>query len=336
LSGEAGFATFYSIFYGIERLITTIVELWNPISLVLPFIMTIVNIFLKMTWNIIIGFVGIACTKLPSDPGFDPVTDCPSLWDWLNITQNLSQIIYALIQFLLDLVEDLGFVLFPGTCPRKDLIFNADITCEKMCTDLGKLPGCFNWQNALTWIFTGTNIWEFNVNYFDFFFGIPLVVLLRWIAEELYVDRLVRICPESCYVNPTAYANCVANNECTEIVTIFQMITVIATSGSKIITIFFLSIVVQVFASPIDVIYCNLLTPAIGPCLAKLLCLLIMPPFLDPTCSLLVFGTCPCEQCENAWTDTTGILAPCTMMPGCLCNPSYTFLAYLVNYINSL
>jgi hypothetical protein len=344
LSGDSGFSTFYSIFYGIEILITTIVQIWNPISLVLPFIMTIVNIFLKMLWNIIAGFVGIACTKLPFDPGFDPVTDCPTLWDWLNITQNLSQIIYALIQFLLDIIDKLGYALYPGTCPRRNLVSNVDPTCAKMCIALGESPGCFNWQNALTWIFTGTNFWEFIVNYFDFFFGIPLVVLLRWISEELYVDRLVRMCPESCYNSLTDYAKCVEDNECTEIVTIFQMITIIATSESKIITVFFLSMVVQVFASPIDIFYCNLLTPAIGPCLIKKLCYLILPDFLDDTCELLAFAihTCPCDLCENAWTSTTaiisppGILGPCTMMPGCPCNPTFTFLAYLVNYINSL
>jgi len=302
-------------------MVETVVQLWNPIALVVPLIMTIVNVFLKMFFWFIGGILGIACTKLPFDEGFDPLTDCSTLWDWLDIIPGLAQIIYNLIQFFLTLIDLLSFSLFPGTCVR-------DETCARMCSMLGELPGCFSLQNAITWIFTDNNFFEFLVNNFDFFFGLPLITLIKWLANQLFILRLVSDCPEYCYANSIAWEDCTNDSVCIEITTLFQIITVIADSNGEIITLFFKALLVQYFLSPIDGIFCYVVSPAAAKCLLKRACYALLSPILlDDLCPT---EPCPCEQCIGGWTYLTGFLYPCTMDPDCTCNAAHTFLEGLV------
>ena len=194
------------------------------------------------------------------------------------------------------------------------------------------------------------------INVFDFFFLGPLFYLIKWIANIVYVKELIYVCENWCYWNlfvleeitdahgmvvtilveyeSPNLEGCISGefgDVCREIFTIFEMIVNIVDSSFELIPKIFLAILIQFIISPIDSIYCRVLTRAIVPCILGWLCRLILPGFLESGCP--GEGDCVCENCSTGFPF---IRSACTMEYNCECPASYTLLESLVRWVKDL
>lgn len=361
ITGSGGLITFAGFISFFSVILQGILLAWNPISFILPGFATLLNVGLTLSRLVIQGLLGVFCLTQPSQPGFDAQTDCPVLWQWISFAPTVAEILKKLVEFLVFLVEIGAFTLFPGTCIRKCLDLSLfpfscsiDLTCESMCTDLGLLPGCFNLLNALTWIFTDLRILEFLVNYWDFFFGIFILTPIIFFANQIFLWKIIYECPAFCFetvcLDPfgfptcsthdppacTCYQNyqadfCISTDLCTQRATLFQIIELVIVSEGGVIGQFLLGIVFMYLIVVFDWIYCYTLSSANGKCLLNLFCNLILSLIgLGFLCPL---QNCPCNQCASGWTILTDFGGPCTLQPGCECNPLYSIMVDFVMFI---
>lgn len=317
-SGSSGLDTLVTILGTGWDLLMAFVGFWNdPISPTLPLLMTIVNVFFDLTKLFIGGVLGLACTKLPFvDPDFIAEVHCATLWDWISIVPGIAKIISESVKFITDFVDLARFALFPGVC----LI---DEQCKNMCQDLGLDSGCYNTGNAIKWIFASdSNFWEFIINNFDFFLFRWAIPIIGWLAEEVGTLPLAYHCPTSCYNSQTQYNNCIGNGDCTKVDSLYYMLTIIADSQFKIISHFFIAILIHYVFSPAATILCIGVLNIVG-CLSDIICRSFLGPF-EYLCDIIT-ETCQClrPECIN------GLMYPsvCSLALTCLsCDPYYSVL----------
>jgi len=350
LTGNSGLSLFYTFISFFFQILQLILGVWNPISLIVPHLMTLVNLFLKLVVLFFRGLLGLFCFVQFWEPGFNAQTHCPVLWTWVSTAPTIAEILKNTIEFIVFIVEIGVFVLFPGTCVRKctnislfPLTCTIDGSCEAMCSELGLLPGCFKFTTAVTWIFTDWNILEFLVNYFDFFLGILILTPFIFILNEIFLFKLIYDCPSWCWDTVGGAHNyyatyCIANGFCTQSVTIFKIIENIIVSDGKVFGQFFLALFFQYVAVIIDWIFCNFFSPANVKCILNLLCHLLLDPIVLPIIGSLgnlcpSKKNCPCNACRSGWTIFTGYGGPCTLEPGCKCTAAYKFMARFVSFI---
>jgi len=306
--GSQLLAVIANIFASLRELLVSVADIVNLSVELLPVFGTIWNILMKIVIFLFQGFLSIVCTVSPVDPTFNVLTHCNLLINFLNLAPILANIVWGALQFILFIIDLIAIVFKPIACLR-------DAPCTRFCNTLGDDPGCYGFSTLVTWIFT--NFLEFLVNVYDFFLPF-FYFLLRWLYSQAHVSELLWMfdVDQGLWVPiPTIYG---------------QLEVIIASNGGKLTKVV-IGLLIQFILAPIpDLIYCWVLSSASFACIGVALCRsilgLIGVGFLCPNLN------CPCSNCSNGF----GTLSPCTVVSGCICVASHTFLLALINFYNSL
>ncbi len=353
--GTNGLKTLYSVFSLIRTFVQFGIDIYNPFSLLLPQFFTAINLLLKILIILFQGAVAILCpgndpsciavnNPLPSCTGaFNAFTDCTLLNVWLALAPGIPQFLFDLITFIGFINEAIAAVAKPIVC-----IFDLP-DCTRLCADLSLAPGCYNYTNLLTWIFLSTlNIIQFGINAIDFIFSFLVDVLLDFF-NTLNVQGLRFSCTGiskfGCLTTNMAPVSGVCDPlSCTMINRLWQMaenLFLYSPLFDKVV----LSIVILYLLSPVDLFFCSLFSgpAALIACFGRALCIALgFGSLFIPIIGIIDLcppaSVCPCQNCPTGWVVNLGllliptsILAPCTISPGCVCNPFNTFMIGIIN-----
>lgn len=318
ISGSSGFELISTLGFTINIFFSGAVAVLNPISLLYPAIMTFVNLLLKILFLIAEGFFFFFCPgAILTDDGFNAFSDCPVLVLFIPNAEALTSLIMITIEIGRIILGLIALALFPTICLR-------DITCEKMCLDLGLGLGCtYNFGNAMKWLFklsiigVPVNMIEFVINLYDLINGFWLLPLLQWIFNNAHVSALASE------------------------ITLYAIFVKIVLTNGEVLTKVIMGLIIQYIIVILDWLYCSLFTSNLGPCFVRNICLVLLGPIPWPVWpyTMAVFcpvpATCPCNTCFSGWPL---FLVPCSLHPACgpTCTLANSFLPALVAWWSGL
>ncbi|MHA1682588.1 MAG: hypothetical protein ACTSUE_16745 [Promethearchaeota archaeon] len=351
----SGGSIFISWFLNIYQLTYTIfgvlLVLWNPTSLLLPTIATLWNLIMKILAVLFSSSLSLLCTKLPTDPTFNALSDCLTLVNFFAIAAVVPTILYNFIMFIILLENLLFFLLKPFICFKRTCLGNSwsnspihhcvfsfftSVNCNAMCSSLALPSTCYGTTTALQWIFTSPdNFLKMILNALDFL--IPfLYPAVLWVIGHSFVSPL--------YQKTTLYS------------IFFTIISTYSPGTNDMFAKLMIGLFVQFIGSTVDIFYCRFLTSNTTVCFVHDLCIAIMPKLsinwpgpgswsknLDDYCP--DGGFCACAACKTAWASfgvyipTIFKYSPCTIHGSCSgskCGTLYSIMGYFRNTYNSL